>query len=436
MVYAAGSEPPCLNVLIPACSSVTAGWAVPGLVLKGAFSFAPGNTLRAQLVSNVEFTRTPPFTLTYHIRPEAHWSDGVQISAQDFVFTHRAILKYVPPDADSDLAIDVTQVRSVRALGPKTVRVVLRTRFAGWRSLFSVVLPRHALAGEDFDDRLDRPDRQSEDGPADRKRALPRRALGAREAAHPGPERALLGPASRLPRPARAPIRCCSAEDLRNGKADILWAPVGRQEDFPRLPGFRRGFRPGLAFHHVEIRVGPGGHPALEDQARPPRTRLRHRPRGHRPGALRRDRPEAAALGQQRLPDPKPFYRPNWSSYRYRPREARRLLEQAGCRLGADGIYVCAGERLSLRIVFTTAGNPARELIVATRPEAAPAGGCRGRTHLCAVRRTLRTSGILASGDWDLALFGYAYGPDPDGLRRHLWLRRLGQRRPATASGS
>ena len=42
-------------------------------------------------------------------------------------------------------------------------------------------------------------------------------------------------------------------------------------------------------------------------------------------------------------------YRPNWDIYRYHPALARRLLERAGCRRGADRIYVCAGERLSLR---------------------------------------------------------------------------------------
>ncbi len=55
-----------------------------------------------------------------------------------------------------------------------------------------------------------------------------------------------------------------------------------------------------------------------------------------------------------------PFYEANWSDYRYRPAEARRLLEQAGCRRGVDAIYACAGEKLSLRFL-TTAGVPYRQ---------------------------------------------------------------------------
>ena len=37
--------------------------------------------LRPKLVSRVDFTTRPPFTLTYHIRPEARWSDGVPVTA-------------------------------------------------------------------------------------------------------------------------------------------------------------------------------------------------------------------------------------------------------------------------------------------------------------------------------------------------------------------
>ena len=60
------------------------------LALRGAFVVGPGFTWRPDLVTRADFTTTPPLTITYHIRPEARWSDGVPVTAHDFVFTHEA----------------------------------------------------------------------------------------------------------------------------------------------------------------------------------------------------------------------------------------------------------------------------------------------------------------------------------------------------------
>ncbi len=406
VVYVAGNEPPCLNVLITACS-VIAGWSVPELVLKGAFSFAPGNTLRPQLVSNVDYTTQPPFTLIYHIRPEAHWSDGVQISAQDFVFTHQSLRKYLPRDSSDP---HLTQVRGVRALDPKTVRVVLRARFAGWRTLFSAVLPRHALAGEDlttvWTDRIDNPKTGQSigSGPFLVERWERGKQLTlVRNARYWGPHPAYL---DRLVLRSFRP-----AEDLRKGEIGILWSG-GRQEDFPRVPGYRRGFWRGVTFQHVEIRIGQGGHPALK-------SKLVRRALAYgidRVGVVRalfgEIAPKWRPLDSNVFLIQSPFYRPNWSIYRYDPDKARRLLEQAGCRLGADAIYDCAEKRLSLRF-FTTAGNVTRELTLQLVQEQLRRAGIEVRPNYAP--SDVLFGQILPSGEWDLALFGYAYGPDPTG---------------------
>ena len=110
---------------------------------------------------------------------------------------------------------------------------------------------------------------------------------------------------------------------------------------------------------------------------------------------------------------PSPHYRRNWSGFQRRPAEARRLLEQAGCRSGADGIYVCAGQRLSLRFV-TSAGIPPRAQVISLAqvqlrqvgievvPTFAPPPVFLGQ--------------ILPQGGFDVALFGWAGDPSPTGL--------------------
>lgn len=48
--------------------------------------------------------------------------------------------------------------------------------------------------------------------------------------------------------------------------------------------------------------------------------------------------------------------------YKYNPREAERLLDEAGWKMGPDGIRTKAGKRLSFTLM-TTAGNKTRELV-------------------------------------------------------------------------
>src|SRR5688572_6092626 len=77
-------EPACLNVLLTICGPFVHDWGEK--VLQRPFGVGPDFTYEESLVAGVDVTKRRPFTLTYHIRPEARWSDGVPITAQDFKF--------------------------------------------------------------------------------------------------------------------------------------------------------------------------------------------------------------------------------------------------------------------------------------------------------------------------------------------------------------
>ena len=148
VVASSAAEPACLNLLDLDAPRHVADHGAPYRRAESSrrrSTSAPDFTWRQQLVSGVEFTTKPPFTLTYHIRPEARWSDGVPVTAADFVFTHEAQRTY-----GSESGLHRTMVKSVRTLDRKTVRVVLRDRVAAWRELFGAILPRHALRNEDL----------------------------------------------------------------------------------------------------------------------------------------------------------------------------------------------------------------------------------------------------------------------------------------------
>ena len=162
-------------------------------------------------------------------------------------------------------------------------------------------------------------------------------------------------------------MRSTSRGDLRRGH-------VRRPSEEPRAQG---GGGAGTGLEHFALRIGPGGHPALRNKLVRQGARLRHRPRRDRAAALRRRSTRAARpLDSILLLTRARATRRTGGSYRYRPVAGRRLLEQAGCRRGADGIYACegSGSRFADHCRRFRPGARLR-----ARPGAAQAGRYRGR---------------------------------------------------------
>jgi peptide/nickel transport system substrate-binding protein len=414
-VVVATVEPSCLNVLISPCKDVPLPISA---VLRGAFEVGPDYVRRPRLVSRVDFTTKPPFTLTYHIRPEARWSDGTPLTASDFVFTYRARLRYPAFDDDPYK----TRILRVRAVGAKTVRVVLRSRFFFWReALFDVVLPEHALRGEDLEeiwsDGIDNPKtgRPIGSGPfLVRSWERSKELTLVRNRNYWGPHRAYLDRIVLRFVPPGTFSTPDIAERFGDGDADIgVWQFTSTDviSEVRRVPGIRLFFppdSPGWEHLDINIRNGSGSHPAL-------RNKLVRRALAYgidRAAIVRalfgdvdlKLRPLDSALFRSSNSS----YRPNWSIYRYRPEESRRLLERAECRRGGDGIYSCKGERLSLR--FVSRGDAPR------------------RVHtLELVQAQLRRAGVevipiyaaghdqvLEAGGFDATLFAW-FGPGAEG---------------------
>jgi peptide/nickel transport system substrate-binding protein len=403
-----GPEPACLNVLPMSCNQggQAGGWDEK--VLQKPFEVGPDFTHEERLVSMVDHTSRRPFTLTYHIRPEARWSDGVPITAQDFIFTLRAIRRHATPEF-RDLH---APIRSVRAVDRKTLQVVLRTRAASWHDFFGNILPAHALRGSDltqvWGDRIDDPrtGRPIGSGPflverLERGRQLVLR----RNPRYWGPHPAYLH---------RLVIRFAQSatdpsEELQSGELDVaMGVPPAVVPAVRRQPGIRMVAPAGSAFEQLAIQLGPNAHPAL-------RNKLVRRALAYgidRPALVRQIwgaiDPSAPLLNSAVYVSQSRYYEPNWRAYRYRPAEARRLLEQAGCRRGADGIFSCGGERLSLRFV-TSAGIASRAQALALLQGQLRAAGVEV-VPVFAAPATFFTQ-ILPQGLFDVALFSWVSQP-------------------------
>jgi peptide/nickel transport system substrate-binding protein len=397
-------EPRCFGLLPPCAGALSAELpadAIVSQVLEGAFEIAPDLTYRPSLVSRVT-VRKRPFTLTYHIRREARWGDGPHVTAADFAFTHRLLLEHGTSD-DPHRAI-----RVVRVVDAKTARVVLREPLASWRELFRRIYPRHALAGQDlrtvWQDGIVNPKtgEPTGSGPFLVDRWERGRRLVLARNPYWGPRRPYLD-------------RIVFRFDLPN-PSTALGSGVDLIASF-RNPG--RHAIAGPLWEQIAIRMGPGGHPALQNVL--VRRALAY---GIDRAALLRRLSygrgwPARLLDNALLMTNSRFYERHWHVYRHRPTEARRLLTRAGCTTGADGIYVCAGRRLSLRLVargFRGQGGSEIERVgVPLLQEQLRRIGVDVVPVFPDVREFFEAA--LPGGDFDLALFTLPGGPEPDHRR-------------------
>jgi peptide/nickel transport system substrate-binding protein len=414
----------------PGCLRVFDGCGIPPVdfpldmshVLAGAFKVTPDATFRGDLVSSARIVSKEPFTLVYRIRREARWNDGVPVTARDFVFTHEVLRKRVPSADES------VYIRSIRRLNRKTVQVVLRTRYVDWRYLFDIVLPRHALAGEDlatvWQARITNPKTGSAIGSGpflvagwergERLTFVRNRRYWGRHTAY------LDSFAYRFLPPEEI------ADALRDREVDMIhYGPAVLEAQHRAL---RQGPEPGISvvavpvgsFEHLTIRVGNGGHPALKDPLvrRALAYGIDRVAIARTIGGLSFVRPSALAPQDSMIfVRSSRHYVANWSRYRHRAAEARRLLGEAGCRIGADGIYVCDGIPLSLRL-GTPAGIERRELTVRLAQEQLRRIGIEVRLEVA--RPAVFFGTVIPSGDFDLASFAWILDASTSGPGTNL----------------
>lgn len=112
------------------------------------------NVLNAGLLDGAELISTQPETIVYRINPKAKWSNGIPISAADFIYNWRAQsgnrahldVTGLPYLASSN--VGYSDIKSVVGSNQgKTVTVVFKKPFSEWEQLFRFLVPSK-LGGE------------------------------------------------------------------------------------------------------------------------------------------------------------------------------------------------------------------------------------------------------------------------------------------------
>ena len=98
--------------------------------------------LDKSLMKSAEVLSQQPFVVAYEIRPDASWSDGAPIAAEDFDYL-RTQMRDQPGVIGPAGYRQITDLQSRE--GGKRVEVTFAKPYPGWQTLFSDLLPAHLL---------------------------------------------------------------------------------------------------------------------------------------------------------------------------------------------------------------------------------------------------------------------------------------------------
>lgn len=312
-------------------------------------------------------------TITYRLRAGLRWSDGRAVTCDDVKFTWEAI---VHPRSGAVSTTGYRDMETVQCPNPTTVVLRYKTFYAPYLSRFveEAIMPRHATGDPAEMTRWAYNRKPVGTGPfqllewvsGDHITLTPNRFY--RERGKP----LLNGVIIRI-----IPSREVGKQLIRTGEIDVLWDLV--EADVPELrsvAGVKLSVEAGPEAERLVVNLAD---PALEA---PPADRVARSP--HPILGDPRVR-EAIELGinKKEIIDKLLFglapigtneLHIGWAKCvtrpsEYSPERARQLLDQAGWRVGADGIRVAQGARVArdgtrLRLKFqTTTGNKLREQV-------------------------------------------------------------------------
>jgi peptide/nickel transport system substrate-binding protein len=417
VVFGADQEPGTLNSFIVGGDHLwTYNAHLP--VMSGTYIVTRQGTYKNDLVSKVTFTRRP-FTVTYQIKKNARWSDGRPLTAQDYLFTWQTIMN---KSFNILSTIGYEDISRARIINSKTIRFHYKKVYAGWRDLFGEILPRHALRGENLNE-------------------IWRNAINNPKTGRPIASGPFLlqswnrGTNMTFVRNPRywgnkplvdriifrfVPDTNTQVQQIRGGELDILVPQP--QPSFTSLRGVR-GLRtqvtPAQSWEKLDFNLRTPSH-SQPGKAHPLMARKFFREaiaRGLNRSAIVRTvfgrilpGITLPVLNSGIIMSSSRYYRPHWAKYAYSPTRARQLLERNGCRRGGDGIYVCGGQKASIRWTGTT-GNQRREFTFEIAQAQLKAVGIELKSDFAPPAVAFGPK--EQSGDFDV--FDYAWtSPSPD----------------------
>ncbi|MBC5829770.1 MAG: peptide ABC transporter substrate-binding protein [Candidatus Eremiobacteraeota bacterium] len=349
--------------------------------------------------------------IIYHLRPNVKWHDGVQFTSADVKFTWQAIMN---PKNNVVSRRGYDLVTSVDTPDPYTVIFNFRNPFApAVNTIFAEsdepyrILPKHTLANYSNINQV--PFNSSPVGTGPFRFVKWQRGDHIEYAAN---ERYFLG----APKLRKLIVRMISDDNtrvaqMRTHELDAaITISSAAYRDLRGVPNVRLVLPLRPVYNSLSFNLT---HPPLDDI----RVRRAIAYAINKEQITKNDTYGAARVATEDL---SPFYtwafEPNVQQYPYNPLKAGQLLDQAGWHAGPGAVRVKGGRALSLELVYGQGNPTAKTLGVQIQAALMRAGiTAQIKTYDYALLyAAAQAGGILNSGKYDLALYSWVAGADPD----------------------
>jgi peptide/nickel transport system substrate-binding protein len=402
----------CLNLILDVDCNAFWNVVFQTPVIRGAFLVTPDFKYKPDLISRYQL-QTRPMRLTYYIRQNAKWSDGVQVTGKDFRFTWQTATN--PKYKEHIDPLGWEDIRSVTGNG-KVVKITFKKNFAAWRGLFNYVLPQHALQGTDmltvWNDCICNPKKGNtpiSNGPF----LLTRFDRGAGITLTKN-RRGWYGKPAKLDSIVFRFITNTNSEiqAIRSGEVDAIYPqPQLALADLRNQSGLRVVTHLGLQWEHIQIQQGAKGNPLAKQKwlrqalitslNRSAAARALYGTLNPRVGVLN----SVSRLTNEKTYDPKHF-----NKWNYNPAKVNQMMNAHNCSKGGDGIFRCGGTKVSFDFASTT-GNALRALAFTIFQDQAQRAGIELRNGFVPAGTLFGSK--LPAHDFDLAMFTQIVTTDP-----------------------
>lgn len=340
--------------------------------------------------------------LVFTLRKGIFWEDGVELTADDVVFTCRAV---TDPKNGSPYAEDYLRIKTIRALDRYRFEVTYDSYYARAEASFaSAILPKHLLEGQNL-----------------RSTALARKPVGAGayrlESWEPGNRLVLKArPGYFLGRPhideivyRIIPDSATMFMELRAGRVDLMGLSPEQYLRQTDSQWWKQNFSKYRMLSSVYVYLGFNlEHPFFKDR----KVRLAISQ------AISRDEIIKGALMGEGVPAFGPykpgteFYHPTLKPMKQDLAEAKRLLAEAGFKdTDGDGILDREGKPFAFTIL-TNQGNSERILVAIIIQSQLAKLGIKVQVRTVEWAAFIRE--FVHKGLFDAVILGWTISPDPD----------------------